>query len=197
MRAFAPVDLSRAVDLNAHLGALPKNATIKGMFFDYVAEIGSSHIQRRELYKTAGVEPRRYVPFLDYPARDYMRLLYTAASAMSPSVSRGLHRIGLGIYPLFKTSIVGKTMFEVFGRSPDRTLPHGHRGWAVSMNFGEVTTEIAGTEQIVYSFKNLPLFLSCYQFGVIAGALEAIGTTGEVTASLYDIGNADFHVQWQ
>ena len=109
-RVFREPRTDAPIDLEAHVRATPAGATTKGMFFSHLAGLAERASPSADLAALAGVAPRRYVAFLDYPYVDLQRFLYAATKLVHPkdSVGVALRKLGRTIYPLFLGSHVGR-----------------------------------------------------------------------------------------
>ena len=135
-----------------------------------------------ELFHLAGFPERRYVGFRDYPAAEYLRLSVTVALAIHATAPLGeaLRRIGHSAFQTASNSLVGKTLFGVYGRDFEPLLFTASRAYRVFLNFGEVTAEKAAPGLFRFTARDLPALLETYQVGVLEGVLHHCGAQGRV-----------------
>ena len=165
-RAIVPVSLSSLVtehtepftgriDLDAFLERYPPHDTIKGMFFGRLVEtLGGVAAFERQLRSPPKLG--RYVPFVDYPLRDYMFLTNRAVEkrygALGPR--EGLRRLARDDLAIFGESVVGRIMLEVAGNA-HATLMATPRAYAVvSTGLLSVTSESLGVDRVRLVFRH-------------------------------------------
>jgi len=101
------------VDVDELVGAMPADYRLKGMFFqDQVQAMGSEAFAT--LQPTLDAPPRfgRYLPFVDYPLRDFLRLLTPAADKRYPTLNRrqAFRKLGRAGFESFRLTTVGKVI---------------------------------------------------------------------------------------
>lgn len=110
------VPLTGTLDLDAMLPRYPKTDSIKGMFFGRFSEtLGDLGRFADQLSSP----PRfgRYVPFTDYPLRDYMFLVNRSVEKRYAALGlrEGLRRLARDDLAIFGQSVLGRVMVEVAG----------------------------------------------------------------------------------
>src|SRR5262249_11745703 len=107
---FTLPSLRAPLDAAAHIAAAPEWGSVKGLFFQDLVNVASAHgtVKSRQ----------RYLPFLDYPLREYMDLLVACAGIVHPRepLRSGLRRLGRLAYPTFSKTLIGRAIFGVAGR---------------------------------------------------------------------------------
>lgn len=196
--AFLEPRTSAPVDLEAHLRATPAGATTKGMFFSHLIGLAETAAPTADVVALAGLSPRRYVGFLDYPYVDLLRLLYAAPRLVYPKdgVGLGLRKLGRTIYPLFLGSHVGRVLFGVLGSDVERVVALAPRGYALSTPFADVSGVQIGPRHFQIAMRGFPGFLETQQVGVFEGALLHYGLTPRVTVDVVDLATATLDVRW-
>jgi uncharacterized protein (TIGR02265 family) len=191
--------LDAPVDLDAHLRLLPKTATCKGLYVADALAILKKAVPDRDACELAGIPSRRYIAFVDYPFPDYLKAVVAAAKHAFPQLSQGagIHAVGRQAYVALVSNQVGKILFGVLGRDFDRIAEIGAKGWQISSNFGEVKYVPLGKKRGAYVFKRYPVLLETLQTGVVAGALEATGTSGDIRVHLDDLQNGVIEMAWR
>src|SRR5262245_2574051 len=126
-----PLRLDAAVDLDANLRLLPKNATCKGLYVADALAILRKAAPDRDACELAGIPARRYIAFVDYPFPDYLKAVLAAAKHAFPHLSQGagIHAVGRQAYVALVQNQVGKILFGVLGRDFDRIAEIGAKGW--------------------------------------------------------------------
>jgi uncharacterized protein (TIGR02265 family) len=195
-RLRAP-DFSAPVDVDAHLLQLPPDATCKGIFFIELVRLGATAISPHELFHLAGFPERRYVGFRDYPASEYLRLAVAVALAVHSTLPLGeaLRKIGQTAFDTASASLVGKTLFGVYGRDLEPLLFTAPRAYRLFLNFGEVSVEKVGEAHYRFEAKSLPAFLETYQIGVVEGVLRHAGERGRLRIALAALDRATVELE--
>ena len=180
-----------AVDLDAHLALLPSAAICKGMFFIDTLRLGTRAAPAAELLRVAQVSDRRHLPFHDYPAAEYMRLLFTVARIAYPklAVGEGLRRVGQTAFDTVLGTHIGRSFFGILGPDVEKVFLAGPKAMSLLVNFGRFSCEKGGAHTFVLRAREYPAFLETYQMGVIEGALRHCRATGRIRIELDDLSN--------
>jgi uncharacterized protein (TIGR02265 family) len=197
---YKPVDSDHHADVEALVKRLPPGASVKGMFIEHSFGLAKqAGVPREQIEQQAGVPPRRYMPFLDYPYADYIRISLPVARTLYPRVksARGLRMLGLGLYPMFAGTVLGRVLFGAFEHDAARILPIGMKGWQLSLNFGSTETQQLGPRHVRYHFTGMPALLDTMSLGVVEGALTACGVRGTVLYAEKDPANASYDIRWE
>ena len=108
--------LTNDFDLRPVIEEMPDSFVIKGMFLSRFAgqlpvDVRRALLSRLERAPSTG----RFVPFHDYPQRDYMRVLRVAAETMHARLSRaeGLRRLARDDLETFRKSVLGKVVLSM------------------------------------------------------------------------------------
>jgi uncharacterized protein (TIGR02265 family) len=186
---FALPDWQAPLDAAALIALAPEDGKVKGLYFqDLVDRAGA----------LADARPR-YVPFIDYPLREYMALCVSAAEAAHPRepLRNGLRLLGRGAYPKLVSTLIGKTIFGVAGRDFGTVLELASRGYSVSMSPGAVSLTERESHRARVELRQIWNFADAYQVGVFEGALIALGSSGEVKIRQLSPCDVDFEVTWK
>ena len=179
------------VDLAAHVDATPAGATIKGMFPAAVVEA----------CETAGSRPKhaipRYLPFGDYPMREYAALLVEAARILFPRLTlrNGLRKIGRASLPTFQSSMVGKV---ILGTSHDvpTALEAIVKGYRVATPTVAIEIRLLEDRRAVIHVGGITTFLDSHHVGVFEGVARSGGARAEIAVKLSSIASCDFLIEW-
>jgi uncharacterized protein (TIGR02265 family) len=188
----------RKIVVEEHVRLLPHGAACKGLFFNDPIQRLRKVSPQHPLLSSSEIAGRRYVPFFDYPYSDFMRLLAATAADVYPSapLGEGLRRLGRAGYEALLQSQVGKVLFGVLGRDFESVVRAGVRGWSVSVSFGKVELEALGPRHMRYHFREFPAYLETYQVGIVEGAMQVCGVSGEVRVKLRDLGHGTLDMRW-
>jgi len=186
------------LELERSIALLPKHACVKGVYFSDVLRRASKAEPHAEILRRAGVAPRRWLPFFDYPYADWMRIAVVAAQALTPekSPAEGMRELGRHAYDTLLDTQVGRVVFGVLGTEVSDILRIGPKGYAMMVNFGSVTAEAVGASRYRYRFREFPCFLETFQVGVLEGAVRHCKARGEATIDLHDLANADVDIAY-
>lgn len=139
-REFGPTPNARLA-IASTLERFPLACQVRGMFFDGLANVIRKHLGDREanaLMDRVGV-PRRCVAFALYPHRDFYKLYFAAAPRLHPNVSfdQAMLRIAETFYPVFRESMLGRTMAPLMGREPAKILGRLAQAYSISIPWNE------------------------------------------------------------
>lgn len=193
MEGLHPPRTDAPIDFEAHVGALPPGAAIRGLYpSDFVRRI------RREPGPVPALAKRRYRRFAMYPYADCLRLMVAAARACHPGlpVGEGARRLGWTAFELFGSTRHGRVLFDLARIGPAEVLLLSPRGYDVLLNFGHVRAWQLGEAHVRLAYRAMPALLETYQLGVVEGALIACGREPRVRVAMDGIANALFDVRW-
>lgn len=185
-------------DLQEHIALLPKTASARGVLFTDLLERVRAARPYLDLAELAGIEPRRYVPFFQYPYEDLMRLSVASCKAVHPKRSLGdaLRRMGRAVYSEFVATHAGRVMFGILGNDTESILMKGPKAYRLSLNFGDVTAKLVEPSCVRLEYRRLAGFLATYQVGVVEGAVLATNAEPSVLVEVHDLANMDMVVRW-
>ena len=186
------------VDLEAHLSRLHPRATVKGLFFaDLIATV-AGRVPGLDVTAHAGLPPRRYLPFFDYPCADWLRLKIAAAEVLHPRASRGaaLRKLGRMAFPAFMQSRAGRLMFELAAPRLEDALSRAPQAYAVISNAGTVEYVRPAPRVADIVFMGFPGFLESYQVGIVEGVCAHYAVQPRIEIALESIGDGSIRVRW-
>ena len=131
------------------LERFPLACQVRGMFFDGLANVIRKHlgvVETNALMDRVGV-PRRCVAFALYPHRDFYKLYFAATPRLHPSLpfADGVRRIAEIFYPVFRESMLGRTMAPLMGRDRVKVLTRLAQAYSISVPWNEhVVTPFEG-----------------------------------------------------
>jgi len=188
---FSPPSWEAPIDVAAHVNATPAAATIKGLFATAIVEA----------CEAAGTHPKhahaRYLPFTDYPMRDYVPLLAEAARILHPrlTVRNGLRKIGRASQPTFERSVVGKVIFGTTHDVPS-ALEAIVKAYRVATPSATIEIRSIAERRAVLHIGGITTFLDSHHVGLLEGVTRAAGASVEITVNLSSIASCDFLVEW-
>jgi uncharacterized protein (TIGR02265 family) len=167
--------LNAPLDIAERLRAVPRQATVKGMFFDGPIA---------EAFRRSGDRPGQasYVAFKDYPLTEHIQVLVACAMAGYPDVPvrEGLRRLGRDAFRTFLGSLAGKVLFTVAGRDFDAALGLVARSYAIAGPVGTAAVVERTPKAAVIHLKDIYNLPDCYHVGIFEAAMEYFAKDGEV-----------------
>jgi uncharacterized protein (TIGR02265 family) len=195
-RAEGNVPLEGPFDLNEALDRVYAQARTKGMFLSpLVQKLGPSF---REVEARLEAPPRlgRYLPYVDYPVRDHVRLIDAAGRVVFPRLSpREAHRrLGKDGFVRFAESRVGRVVMQLIAHDPKELLLAFPRGYdmTVRSRHSVEATELAGG-RVRLRFSE-PVGAPEYILGMLEGIVTTFGRTActdvetDAAGARYDMG---------
>jgi uncharacterized protein (TIGR02265 family) len=194
---FRQPETDTPFNVDAALAALPKQATIRGMFFHNVTE-QVPEARRAEVLFDAGLPEAKFRGLVSYPYADFIRLIASAAPHVHPRVPlrEAITRVGESFYEVLADSLAGRVIFGVLGRDAERIFGVAAHGWKLSLNFGEVESAKHSPSHFRITFENCPALLDTSNYGVIRGALRFCGVKGRVLLAQENAGTGAYDVTW-
>lgn len=186
---YRPVDFAAPIDIEARIAETPGTATAKGMFFEPLARSGRQWAIACEA---------RYVPFRDYPLRDYMRLTVAYGRKRYPDVPirEAVRRVGWEAFPAFMSSVAGRVIYTFAGgdvRAALRLAPEAYRH---SIKPGSVISRLNAQSQAVLEYRDVWNLADSYQVGVIEGGCRAFGAEARILVRVHSSASLDMIVRW-
>jgi uncharacterized protein (TIGR02265 family) len=186
---FSPPDFGRDLDVEALRAAAPRNAMVKGMYFETLARAA------RGLNLRCG---SHYVAFRDYPMAEYTDLLvrYSRARHGALPLREALRRAGWEAFPAMMTSIAGRVIFAVAGRDIEAALKLVPKAYEHSIKPGRVRAAFVSSHQAVLEFRDIWNFADSYQVGVLEGGCFEYQKLTKVELDVHSPSSVDMLVRW-
>jgi uncharacterized protein (TIGR02265 family) len=176
-RAVTPSLQDRSI-IARNLVLLPPELKIRGFFFDGLCQIVASKRDEetlRGLQRTAGV-PERLAPFEQYMVRDFYKLYYHTAGLLHEELpfAEAIRRVTQTFFPIFKTSMIGKTLSAFMGTKPSTIIPVVAKAYTVSVEGNQHAVVAGGERELTWRCKVEPVTWYPESLrGIIEGALPA------------------------
>ncbi len=186
---FVSPDWGAQEDTTARLKQMPPDANAKGMFLWSVAET---------MAQWSGKKAPNYIRFKDYPIREFVELAVETVRVAFPRVplKEGLRRLGQQVYPMFKATLVGGTIFGIAARDWPSTLALIPRAYPISIQPGTADLIEVGERQAIIQLRQVWSFPDSYQVGVFEGTMHALGVNGTVKLRNVSLCDADLLLSW-
>lgn len=183
------------LDVAAQRDRIVPTATVKGMF--PAAVVGA--MEAKSPGSSSSIAPVRFLPFRDYPLREYVDLLAFAAPVAFPNATlrEGLRRLGWGAHFALRQTIVGKVLLEL-AKEGDvvALLGAASQGYALSQSTGSAEVIEVDTNEAIVKLTDVPYFLDCHHVGVFEGMLRHSKRSGQVGMKLLSPTSAELCVTW-
>ena len=139
------------------LAAFPPQIAVRGVFFEGVSRIiaqGQRAGSMAELCRR-GQLPEHTTPFRFYPLRDFYKLYYLVAPVLHPRVAfpEALRRTARNFFPIFRESLVGKTIAALMGDRPQTILPLLSNAYRISVEGNEHRAELVGDRELAWECR--------------------------------------------
>jgi uncharacterized protein (TIGR02265 family) len=186
---FHDPDFEAPVELEAHLAAVPPDATCKGLFMLDALQRASKVVGEADLFRLAQLPERRYVAFRDYPLDESLKLAVASARALFPRypLGEGLRRSGQAMFDALLNTHVGRSVFGVLGRDVDLVLLAWPKAHKLLAGAGEVTAEKTGYRAFTFHATRVPFFLETFHVGLVEGAVRHCGERCRISIALDDL----------
>jgi uncharacterized protein (TIGR02265 family) len=156
---------------------LPPEVVIRGFFFDGLCQIVAKTRDEqtlRRLQRTAGV-PERLTPFSQYMVRDFYKLYYHTAGLLHADLPfvQAIRKVTQTFFPIFKQSMVGKTLAAFMGSTPETIIPVVNKAYNVSVSGNEHTLKLVTKSEVIWACTVEPVVWYPESFqGIVEGALR-------------------------
>lgn len=176
-REFGP-DRGARSGITTTLERFPHACQVRGMFFEGLANVVRNQlgaIETNELMDRVGV-PRRCVAFSLYPHRDFYKLYFAAAPRLHPTLpfAEAMGRIAETFYPVFRESMLGRTMAPLMGREPAKILGRLSKAYSISIPWNEHKLTSGGDRAATWECRVEPsVFYPNTLRGIVRGTLAS------------------------
>ena len=196
--SFLAPDFAGELDPAPYLALVPDDEACKGVFFQGVVEAVRRAAPSRVDAVFEGMTLQRFVPFLDYPLREHMRMTLNAAKILHPRVPsrEAMRRLGWLAFQSFSSSLVGRVVFGALGRDPERILAASPRAVSLSLRYGRLQANRLGRCHFRLVFSRIYGYLDTYYVGVTEGALRAFGIMPRIALRLTSLADGEMDVLW-
>jgi uncharacterized protein (TIGR02265 family) len=187
---FRALDLHAPLDVAAQIADTPPNKAAKGMFLEQLA---------RAARKLGVPCDSGYVPFRDYPLREFMRLQAEYAQALYPRLPArdAFRRVGWEAFSALMSSVAGRVLYSfASGGGVQGALRLAPQAYKQTLTHCSVTVRLCTPHQAVLEFRDVWNFADCYQVGVVEGACRAFGVEPRVRARVLSRCDVDLLIRW-
>lgn len=193
--ATPDVPLQGDIDLLATLSLMPREFTIRGMFFTrYVASMGEEW-EKLCPELDAPAKHGRYHAFESYPIRDYLRVFDRVARARFPGSTREAFRLlARGEVEVFAASTLGKVTFSLTA-DPGALLVRYVELFKVLTTGPEMKGGRIGARRVTITH---PIYRGAWEqgLGVVEGIVLAFDEQPRVEVDVDDARKVVFDVSW-
>ena len=166
-----------------NLVALSPEQQVRGVFFEGLARIvkqSKGEGALAQIQRSAGVPPQ-IIAFRHYAHRDFYKFYYLAARILYPAETfgRALRLTARNFFPIFRDSLLGKTMNALMGDKLRTILPLLAKAYNLSVVGNEHTSTLVGESEIAWECRVEPV--EWYE-QTFAGIIEGTVPQGETVA---------------
>lgn len=178
-------------DEEAELAAIPKEATISGMFLAPIAV----EAKRRGIVLPSARE--RYVAFKFYPLVEHARLLLETCARFYPDLSRrqALRKLGRGAPQALVSSMLGRVVLAS-AEGVSAVVEAMAKAYPLNTRPGKVTLVESFASTCIVRLEEIHYFLDSHHVGAFEGALKFAGVRGRVRIAPRGRTAADFLLEW-
>lgn len=168
----------------------PSDIECRGMFFDGLlrairAARGQAVLE--EVIELAAVPPTR-VPFSHYAHRHFYKLYFVGARRLHPNepLPHAMQLVGETFYPVFRESIVGRTMAQLMGDDPFNILTRLTEAYGLSVRGNTHSVERTGARTARWRCVVEPTAVYPSVFtGIVLGTVRSHGAP-DVSVTVVD-----------
>ncbi len=202
-RIVTPIRVDQEI-VARNLITFPSTIKVRGIFFEGLSRVvadmqGPSAMAG--LVERAGIATKT-TAFRAYPHRDFYKLYYLAARLLYPTqpLATGLRNTARTFFPIFKSSLLGRTMSALMGDRPQTILPLLARAYNVSVEGNDHQAELAGERALVWTCDVEPVDWYVDTFtGIVEGSMPAdvqLKVTVEERGVSGSLARYRFRLQW-
>ncbi|MEP7125489.1 MAG: DUF2378 family protein [Byssovorax sp.] len=174
--------LSDQATIAKNLVGISPEQQVRGIFFEGIARIvrqAKGEVALANLQRSAGI-PDHIIAFRHYPHRDFYKLYYLTARMLYPAetIARSLRLTARTFFPIFRDSLLGKTMNALMGDKPRTILPLLAKAYNLSVAGNEHTSDLVGEREIAWVCRVEPV--EWYE-QTFAGIIEGTVPEGDPT----------------
>lgn len=197
-------DIGDQETIARNLLTFPPQIHVRGIFFEGLARILASAGDATAMAETlerAGVTVKT-TAFRVYPHRDFYKLYYLAARLLYPgeAMPQSLRLVAATFFPIFKNSLLGRTMSALMGDRPATVLPMLAKAYNMSVAGNDHRVELDGDDALVWSCEVEPVEWYPDTFvGIIEGTMPARYTarvTTEERVLMPSAAHYRFRISW-
>lgn len=190
--AFVDPNWDAPLNVEAALAAIPKAATISGMFLQPMVDF--AHDVGHELPASRA----RYVPFSFYPLHEHATLLIATCTAAFPKLTtrQALRKLGRGAPQALLRSTIGKV---VLGSAAGVHAMVDAMVAAYPINLKPSRTSVLehNDRSVVVRLTDIHYFLDSHHVGTFEGLLRHAGVEGTVRIASRSTSDADLLLSWR
>lgn len=188
---FIVPDFSVPLDEAAELARIPRDSTVKGLYFTALRLLA----ERRGLR----LARKSYVGLVDYPNLEYAELVLEVARGIYPNeaVREAVRRIGHTAFPALRSSVFGRAVFGVFGDDLVSLFRLVSRGWATSTSHVSARLLETAEDHALIEIADVHALLDTHAFGIFEGIILDRGFEPDVGMHKLSETHAIFRCAWR
>jgi uncharacterized protein (TIGR02265 family) len=176
----------------------PVSAAVRGVWFSMASDFVQKLGRTEAIAFRSAVAPKRRLPFLSYPLREYIEELATAAALVDPrNPADGMRQIWRQATSSYVTTPFGRSLIRLLRPNPMRYL-----GWLADhrdhfCNYGLWTLVAHEDGHATMEMTKEYIWLEHAHRGGAEGLLLACGVEGTVEPELRGPYEGRLHVRWR
>jgi uncharacterized protein (TIGR02265 family) len=184
------------VDIEQYIHAVPDGHSIKGLFLASPALILQDRWNEIETKLIAPPRLGRYLPFSDYPLRDYLRVIDLAARRRHPRVpAREAHRLlSRNVFDTFSGSTLGLITNSMVS-GPASALSKYQEIYNAMTRGSSAHVTALEAQLVQVDFRGYYSTVEAV-FGVVEGIVMAFGAKPTLTVKVAPRGHVSATVHW-
>jgi len=188
--------LEGEIDVEARLDRVPSDFLVKGMFFTHLVELLGTEWDAVSRSLVSSPDGGRYLPFRDYPQRDYSRVAYAASQHLFPKVPapEAARRVARLDFQAFASSRIGRISLTLISDA-ETALSKIPQLYALSIKGGQVTGEPID-DGFRLHYRDFYGWVDCYPIGTIEGFVMHYGENPRIDVEVMGDNEAVYEVRW-
>jgi len=161
-----------------NLFMFPPELKTRGLFFEGLSRVvaeSKGPTAMANLQAVAGLT-QRTTAFRAYPHRDFYRLYYLASRLLYPSarLAESTRLTARTFFPIFRNSLLGRTMSALMGDRPSTLLPLLAKSYNLSVEGNDHKAELKSDHELLWTCEVEPIDWYTETFsGIVEGAMPA------------------------
>jgi uncharacterized protein (TIGR02265 family) len=187
-----------------NLASFPASVRSRGVFFLGLTRMLESRRGRSSVPEALAqvAMSTRILAFKSYPHRDFYKLYYVATRYLAPTrrFDEGLAEVAKTFFPIFRESILGKTISALMGERAQDVLPLLAKAYNMSVEGNSHVLDLTGPREAVWRATVEPVAWYPRTFeGIVQGALpgeKALMISIDAQKPISNLVEYAFRIRW-
>lgn len=191
---------SNKAELAERIAAVQAGDSVRGLFFNVVFELVQKHAGEAGLARVrVGPLAFNYSDLRQYPAKDYLTQLFTAADVLEEalgSVGAVFHACGETSVTRYSTGM-GMLIFGIISRGdPHKLFAGAQMGYRAAVSYGTREYLSTGLKSGTLRVRR-DMLPPAYHEGILTGSLKVLGLKGTAKARAHGVDRVDYDISWE